>query len=440
MALSHAGNNLVDQIHTYWNNIWPSEQQDTHTFQQLANTARWPAVQAKTARRLHSKAPGPDSWKGYEIAFAPQQALELAANILNSIQNGASWPTALTHWRQLHIYKPGKPESYISPTRPISIGSIWYRFWASHRIRSLQQWIITAMPPQQHGRLKKKGTHTALIPTLAAVEASSAHPQGNNTISFVGATDLSKAFDKMAWIRSIAALTRMGLVNKIINPLKDAWKNQKRWLTSANHVSKRPYPTNSLPQGDPAGPLALMAPLSEAFRRILRQIHSLYVDDRSWFCNRASTCVSIAKSWRQETAYLQLGENNSKPISVSLVPNVLLSTCKPKSTGLTSPESVSWAPSPSATNCTADQTQMKPTALYKNDKNRQQRKCFFKNISEVTETEKDKKRKNKKNKTLREMSQPEFPPESFVFFCSFLFFCLFSVFPFFFFSFLGFYF
>ena len=64
-----------------------------------------------------------------------------------------------------------------------------------------------------------------------------------------------------------------------------------------------------------------MAPLSEAFRRIFhnhpaeqfgRQIHSLYVDDRSWFGNRASTCVSIAKSWRQETAYLQLGEELSK--------------------------------------------------------------------------------------------------------------------------------
>ena len=104
-------------------------------------------------------------------------------------------------------------------------------------------------------------------------------------------------------------------------PKNPPWKNQKRQLTSASHVSKRPYPTKSLPQGDPASPLALMAPLSEAFRRILhnhpaeqfgRQIHSLYMDDRSWFCNRASICVSIAKSWRQETAYLQLGEELSK--------------------------------------------------------------------------------------------------------------------------------
>lgn len=52
--------------------------------------------------------------------------------------------------------------------------------------------------------------------------------QGNpDSISFVGATDLSKAFDKMAWIRSIAALTKMGLPNKNINPLKDAWKSGK---------------------------------------------------------------------------------------------------------------------------------------------------------------------------------------------------------------------
>ena len=275
-----AGDDLINQIHTYWENIWPSNQQNTHLLQQLANIAPWPEVPApnipaitadnirKNARRLHSKASGPDSWTAQEISFAPQQALEFAAEILNSIEDGAPWPTALTHWRQLHIYKPGKPEGYISSTRPISIGSIWYRIWASHRIRSLQQWILTAMPPQQHGCLKKKGTHTALIPTLAAVEASLADPQAEK-ISYVGATDLSKAFDKMAWKYSIEALSRMGMPQKIIGPLKNAWHNQKRWMATANHIGKNPYSTNSLPQGDPASPLGLMAPLSEAFRRIL---------------------------------------------------------------------------------------------------------------------------------------------------------------------------
>lgn len=298
-----AGDALINQIHTYWENIWPSNQQDTHLLQQLANIAPWPEVPApnipaitadnirKNARRLHSKASGPDSWTAQEISFAPQQALEFAAGILNSIEDGAPWPTALTHWRQLHIYKPGKPEGYISSTRPISIGSIWYRIWASHRIRSLQQWILTAMPPQQHGCLKKKGTHTALIPTLAACEASLADPQAEK-ISYVGATDLSKAFDKMAWKYNIEALSRMGMPQKIIGPLKNAWHNQKRWMATANHIGKIPYSTNSLPQGDPASPLGLMAPLSEAFRRILvefpphlhgHQRHALYMDDRRGF-------------------------------------------------------------------------------------------------------------------------------------------------------------
>ena len=85
---------------------------------------------------------------------------------------------------------------------------------------------------------------------------------------------------------------------------KSLEKPEKVAKPSANHVSKRPYQKPS--SGRPSKP-ALMA-LSEAFRRILhnhaeefgRQIHSLYMDD-SWFCNRASTCVS-AKSWGQETA------------------------------------------------------------------------------------------------------------------------------------------
>ena len=329
----NSGDHLVHQIHNYWSNIWPTAQPDTDVLQQLAATAPWPDIPApqlepftaenirSTARRLHGKAPGPDTWKGYEIAFAPQQALEYAAAIFNAIENGAPWPNSLTHWRQLHFYKPGKPEGLISSTRPISIGSLWYRLWASHRIKSLQQWIITVMPQQQHGCLKKKSTHTALIPPLAAVETSLAQPHNNNTISYVGATDLSKAFDKMAWKHSIAALSRMGLPRRILTPLANAWENQQRWLTTANHIGTQPVSAQCLPQGDPASPLALMAPLSEALQRILhahpdaqfgRQIHSLYMDDRCWFCTRASTCISIAKCWRQETALLQLGENNSK--------------------------------------------------------------------------------------------------------------------------------
>ena len=171
------------------------------------------------------------------------------------------------------------------------------------------KWIITVMPQQQHGCLKKKGTHTALIPPLAAVETSLAQPHNNNTISYVGATDLSKAFDKMAWKHSIAALTRMGLPRRILTPLANAWENQQRWLTTANHIGTQPVSAQCLPQGDPASPLALMAPLSEALQRILhahpdaqfgRQIHSLYMDDRCWFCTRASTCISIAPpTWRK---------------------------------------------------------------------------------------------------------------------------------------------
>ena len=36
------------------------------------------------------------------------------------------------------------------------------------------------------------------------------------------------------------------------------------------------------------------------------------MDDRTWFCQKPSTVVAIATSWRRETSLLQLGENNSK--------------------------------------------------------------------------------------------------------------------------------
>ena len=93
--------------------------------------------------------------------------------------------------------------------------------------------IPPAMDPNSYASaatrwLKKKGTHTALIPTLAAVEASLADPQAEK-ISYVGATDLSKAFDKMAWKYSFSKDTR-GV------PSTPSWASASRTLHGRSNL------------------------------------------------------------------------------------------------------------------------------------------------------------------------------------------------------------
>ena len=78
----------------------------------------------------------------------------------------------------------------------------------------------------------------------------------------------------------------------------------------------------NLPQGDPASPLGLLCCLVEALARIKNQfpdgpefgktLHRMYLDDRSWFCSRQSTCLQIARAWKTEAERLGLDESQNK--------------------------------------------------------------------------------------------------------------------------------
>ena len=93
-------------------------------------------------------------------------------------------------------------------------------------------------------------------------------------------------------------------------------------LQLAGFCSKRTATeVRCLPQGDPASPAALTAPLVESLRRISqkfaghghgRSLFRLFLDDRSWFCEKRSTCLDIGREWLREVTLWGLGENKSK--------------------------------------------------------------------------------------------------------------------------------
>ena len=103
---------------------------------------------------------------------------------------------------------------------------------------------------------------------------------------------------------------------------QQAWHRQERVLQIAGMCSKEAVTkVECLPQGDPASPAALTAPLVESLRRITkkfsgnrqgRSLHRLFLDDRSWFCEKRKTCLDIGLEWRREVSLWGLGENKSK--------------------------------------------------------------------------------------------------------------------------------
>lgn len=93
----------------------------------------------KTAQKMKGRSPGPDGWSPEMIAELPADALQRLCEMLQTCEAQQKWPGPLTHWAVKFIPKkrqgalPG-----LQDVRPISIGAIIYRIWASLRLQHVQ--------------------------------------------------------------------------------------------------------------------------------------------------------------------------------------------------------------------------------------------------------------------------------------------------------------
>ena len=232
------------------------------------------------------------------------------AGFLNAIEEGRNWPRALRQWRQVHLNKPGKPPGVLENLRPISIEP---RFTDYGPLPGSDSWDlgfdIGSLTKCMAG-LPARGVPTALLEPLAELEVAQRAPRGN--LRYVGASDLSKAFDALHGALAVPALQRLGVPAPLCRAWQQAWHRQERVLQIAGMCSKEAVTkVECLPQGDPTSPAALTAPLVESLRRITkkfsgnrqgRSLHRLFLDDRSWFCEKRKTCLDIGLEWRREVS------------------------------------------------------------------------------------------------------------------------------------------
>ena len=275
------------------------------------------AYHPTTQHQTHCQTPGWQSPRPRRMVRGPTPALEIVASFCKHIEQGHPWPNSTTHWRQLRIAKPGKSPNRISSSRPAQswTGSGAHIESSSWHLGSNRSCRKSSMD------VSKARAFTLLsYPTLLLLRPISAIPTKLKIIALWEVLASPRLSTRLAWKHSTAAMQRMGIPAGINNAIAAAWRQQQRWLTTANYVSNRPYPAQCLPQGDSASPTGLLATMSEAYRRIRAahpqdqhgpQRHSIFFD-RFWLTTRASTCVSIARAWQQATAQLNLGENASK--------------------------------------------------------------------------------------------------------------------------------
>ena len=334
------GHDLFKAIEQFWRGHWPTAPPDINeNYSELLNNQNnlpdLPPLTGWDLRNMASKkkkkAAGPDGWKCEEIASLPLPMLDLFAKYINQIEQGLhGWPEPLKCWRQVLIPKPGKDHSSLDNWRPISVGSAFYRVWSAVRVQQLQNKILHLAGSDVHGGIPNRGTHTALTEPLCELQRTQSlqangipMAQIRPALRYLGMADLTKAFDKLHSVHATASALRLGLPKQVVKAWSAAWIGQKRILQMRHSCSSFWVDSMSnLPQGDPASPLGLMCCLVEALDRIKqrfpdspefgRTLHRMYLDDRSWFCSRQSTCLLIAKAWKTEAENLGLDESKNK--------------------------------------------------------------------------------------------------------------------------------
>ena len=110
----------------------------------------------------HAKcsAGGLDGWGTQELKLTSPMAAYFIAEMLNTIENGASWPKATLHAKAAFLAKEGDsldPLNY----RILSILPVIYRRWASMRLQHLAPWVDSFALPQMYAGIPGRGAEDA---------------------------------------------------------------------------------------------------------------------------------------------------------------------------------------------------------------------------------------------------------------------------------------
>ena len=213
----------------------------------------------KAARKMSSKAAGPDGFEAEFLLMLPEIAIARLADLYICFAKGGVWPRAMLHWKLVFLPKTKKgrfptPEEM----RPIAIGHILYRIWARVRLVHTQSHVKQFLAPYQSGL---QG------PTCQDLFLSWDQEYPPEPYGYCAALDYTKASDSLDYSLPVAILKRCGFPAPVINLLSHQWSCQVKWVSFNGTVHSTPIRNaKGPPQGDPWSPLALTLVLAVVSR------------------------------------------------------------------------------------------------------------------------------------------------------------------------------
>ena len=323
--VQHSEPMTIQAIREHWHSTWqPASKQTINNRMHFIseNLPQHPQIADRPTEGefllTHSKMKGthgPDFWTAEEIQTFPPQICTMFCNITETWEKHGKIPSGLTYSKQINLPKPGKitqGTTQVTDLRPITICSLWYRWWSSTWAKSslIRKWRTEKFPPNIIGGAGSPGTEQ-----LASQLCDDLQHYG-----FLGSLDYSQCYDHVHPSLAKAALEQLGLPHGLTKVLHWQWMRQKRFLSWNNYVDPTPLRSSeSIPQGDPLSPLALNAIMLAGFNYTQRTNiteeqckQMIYMDDRTIIATSALQLLNTVDAWQQFSTAIALKENQQK--------------------------------------------------------------------------------------------------------------------------------
>ena len=189
--------------------------------------------------------------------------LEEIIKILNEWWNKEYIPDEVLTARVVMIFKKGDT-SYLGNYRPISLTNSIYKIFTAIVQKRLASTLDKHLQKTQYGFRKKKSTSEAIHIIRRIIEAGERADKQLHVIPL----DWEKPFDKVKQHTLFEALERMGVAGKLINMIKQLYKNPKYKVEMEGYTSEWHKQHTGIRQGCPLSPYLFLVIMTVMFHDI----------------------------------------------------------------------------------------------------------------------------------------------------------------------------
>ena len=190
------------------------------------------------------KSPGPDKVSAEHLTFSCSAVIPMLAKVFSAIMVHGEVPQLMTDLELVPIPKDSKGKlNEKGNYRPISLASCFSKLFEMCILKRISQFIGTAV--NQFGYKAELGTDSCIY-TLKEIIHNNLE---NNTNTYIGFLDASKAFDRVHHDLLFSKLKAKGTPGVIIRILQDWYSNQSMRVRWGGSISGTFHSANGVKQG-----------------------------------------------------------------------------------------------------------------------------------------------------------------------------------------------